>query len=142
MYQDLDPDVLEMFRPGTQIAGRYEILSAVERGKYGQVFQCRDMQNKWRFFAAKICSPAKIDNDNAKVESKLMQKLRDPLKDDNEGHNRILHICDTIVLDKRVILITDFLGISLFEYQKLRYTQSHKQVYSDVQQKLIAQQLF
>lgn len=61
-----------MFQPGTLIDGKYEIIRAIERGKYGQVFQCRDIENKKKYYAAKICSPTKIDKDNAKVESKLM----------------------------------------------------------------------
>ena len=71
-----------------------------------------------------------------------MQKLLQPHPDDNEGYYRLLHIKETIVVQNRVILITDFLGISLYEYQKLKYQQSHKQMYSAIQIKLIAKQVF
>ena len=74
-YQDADPAVLDIFKPGTLIDGKYEVITSVERGKYGQVFKCKDLYNKGKFVAAKVSNSATIDIDNAKVESKLMEKL-------------------------------------------------------------------
>ena len=42
-YQDIDQQVLEVFKTGTVIAGKYEVLCPIARGKYGQVFQCKDL---------------------------------------------------------------------------------------------------
>ena len=82
----------------------------MERGKYGQVFKCKDLYNKGKFVAAKVSNSATIDIDNAKVESKLMEKLLQSYKDDNEGYDRLLHLKETLMIQNRVVIISEFLG--------------------------------
>ena len=74
-YPIKDKEVLKIFTKGKRIANRYEVIEPIDRGKFGQVIKCIDLDGNNKIIAIKISNDNNFDIDNAKVESKLMEKL-------------------------------------------------------------------
>lgn len=69
------------------INDRYDVIGPLDRGKFGQVINCTDSQEENKIIAIKISNDKNFDIDNAKVESKLMERLNIPHSEDNEGYD-------------------------------------------------------
>ena len=66
------------------IANRYEIVYPLDRGKFGQVFKCKDNARNKLDVAVKISNDQSFDIDNDKVEAKIMEKLQIPDNANND----------------------------------------------------------
>ena len=68
--------------------------------------------------AAKISKSKKFDTDNAKVEVRILKQLAKPFDWNqcetdhvtNEGYNSILHMADSFIHEKHVIIVFDLFG--------------------------------
>lgn len=63
------------FPEGKLLGDRYEVVCPIDHGKFGQVLKCKDKRSKNKIVAAKISNVQSFDVDNAKVESKLLERL-------------------------------------------------------------------
>ena len=103
------------FQAGKLIAGRYKVIRLIDHGKFGHVLSCKD-NKKNRIVAAKISNDKSFDVDNAKVESKLLEKLSVPPTNDKEVYDCLLHMEESFMFENRVIIIFESLNLSLFFY--------------------------
>ena len=77
--------------------------------------------------------------ENATVEVRLLQKLKEADPEDNEGHDCVLHILDHFMYDNRIIILAPMLGQNLYLYQQYKFSRSKsKKVFTKKQIRTIA----
>ena len=104
--------------------------------------KCVDIRDKKKIYAAKISKNVEEEVENATVEVRLLQKLREPDPEDNEGHDCVLHILDHFMFDNRVIILAPALGLNLYLYQQQKFARSKsRRLFSKRQMRTIAKQM-
>ncbi len=89
-------------RVGENLGYRYLVSDIVDKGAFGQVVKCLDYKENGREVALKISRNKKFDVDNAQVEYKILQNLKQKDPTDKYGVVRIL---DKFPFRKHVILV-------------------------------------
>ena len=97
------------------IAYRYELLSLLGKGSFGQVLRCIDRKTNTQV-ALKIIRNKKRFHQQAQVEIKILTHLRDRDPDAKYG---IIRMLDTFVFRNHVCLTYELLSLNLYEYMKL-----------------------
>ena len=139
-YSIADKEGFYNTRVGEHLGYRYLIRKIIDKGSFGQVVCCTDLADpNERIVAAKIGKNKKFDVDNANVEIRLLEKLRAPLEEDNEGHDCLVHMVDSFRFRQHVIIIFACLSLNLYKYQKLN--KRTKQAFNPQQLKTIAKQV-
>lgn len=72
-----------------------------------------------RVVAAKISKNKKFDVDNANVEIKIVKKLQQGNRFDNEGKDCLVEFIDSFKFRQHVIMIFECLSYNLYKYQKM-----------------------
>jgi dual specificity tyrosine-phosphorylation-regulated kinase 2/3/4 len=93
------------------IAFRYEILSLLGTGTFGQVFKCYDHKRKEQV-ALKIIKNKPSYRKQAILELKILQSLR---KNDPQGVFNIVKIKNYFVFREHVCISTELLSLSLYD---------------------------
>jgi len=94
---------------------RYEILSMLGKGSFGQVVRCIDHKTGAQV-ACKIIRNKKRFHTQAQVEIKVLSHLRDR---DPDGKYGIIRMLDTFTWRNHVCLTYELLSMNLYEYMKL-----------------------
>lgn len=131
------------FQGGEMLGDHFLVISPIDQGKFGQVVKILDMRTKRKtYYAAKISNNIPHEVENAKYEIELMKKLQEPHIRDNEGHDQILQMVDNFIYDNRVVILSNHLGLNLYNYQQNRIAKlKKKQVFSKKQMKTTAKQM-
>jgi dual specificity tyrosine-phosphorylation-regulated kinase 2/3/4 len=100
---------------GDHLAFRYEILSFLGRGSFGQVCKCFDHKNK-ELVALKIIRNKKRFHKQGLVEAKLLHHMKesDPL-----DMNNIVRIKSHMFFRNHLCIVFELLSMNLFEFIKL-----------------------
>eukprot|EP01006_Ploeotia_vitrea_P046690 TRINITY_DN67053_c6_g9_i1.p1 TRINITY_DN67053_c6_g9~~TRINITY_DN67053_c6_g9_i1.p1 ORF type:complete len:590 (+),score=41.50 TRINITY_DN67053_c6_g9_i1:143-1912(+) len=96
------------------IAFRYEILSILGKGSFGQVCKCYDYKNNTSV-ACKIIRNKKRFHHQALVEVKILETLRDHDADDNYN---IIRMLDYFYFRNHLCITFELLSINLYEFIK------------------------
>ena len=96
---------------GDHIAYRYEILSLLGKGNFGQVALCHDHKRNEKT-ALKIVRNKSRFNQQAAIEIKVLQTLRE---NDPEGKNHVIKIKNFFVFRKHVCMTFERLSMNLYE---------------------------
>jgi dual specificity tyrosine-phosphorylation-regulated kinase 2/3/4 len=97
------------------ISYRYEILSMLGKGSFGQVVRCIDHKTNSQI-AVKIIRNKKRFHTQAQVEIRVLSHLRDR---DQDGKYGIIRMLDTFTFRNHVCLTYELLSMNLYEYMKL-----------------------
>ena len=91
---------------------RYEVLSILGKGSFGQVLQCFDHFKK-EIMAVKIIRNQRRFHKQALVEIEILQRLRD-----NDPHNvtNVIHLKEHFQFRNHVCITFELLSINLYEY--------------------------
>ncbi|OMJ75725.1 hypothetical protein SteCoe_25062 [Stentor coeruleus] len=99
---------------GDHIAYRYEILSILGKGSFGQVIKCYDHKAK-KHVAIKIIRNQKRFHRQGKVEIKVLQHIK---THDPNGQSHSVQMMDYFIFRKHICLIFEILNINLYELLK------------------------
>lgn len=99
---------------GQHIAYRFEIISRVGKGSFGQVFKCHD-HKKNEVVALKILRNKKRLHKQGLIEAKVVEEL---CKYDPEDKKNIIRIWEKFVFRKHLVLTFEMLSINLYEFIK------------------------
>lgn len=102
--------------PGTKIKDRYEIISQIGMGTFGKVFHCHDNKHK-DMVAVKVVRSVKRYVDSAKIEADILDHIYDCQA--KQKSNYCLKLYSHFELDKYYFLVTEKLGLSLYDVMKL-----------------------
>ena len=101
---------------GEQLGYRYIVGEVVDKGAFGQVVKCIDLKENGREVALKISRNKKFDTDNAQVEYKLLNLLKEKDPNDIRGVVRVL---DCFSFRKHVVIVFELLGLNLFKHMHI-----------------------
>lgn len=110
------------------LAFRYEIISMLGKGTFGQVVKCFDHKHHEEV-AVKVIKNKKSYHKQAIIELKILQKLR---QDDPEGKYNIVKIKNYFLFRKHICITFELLSISLYDlltqnnYEGLSLTLIHR----------------
>lgn len=93
---------------------RYECIKLLGQGSFGQVVECYDHKTNTKV-ALKIIRNRKKFHDQAKVEVKVLEALRD---NDPSDQKNIIQIIDHFVFRNHICITTELLSINLYELIK------------------------
>eukprot|EP00742_Colponemidia_sp_Colp-10_P006299 GILJ01006751.1.p1 GENE.GILJ01006751.1~~GILJ01006751.1.p1 ORF type:complete len:598 (-),score=65.09 GILJ01006751.1:440-2233(-) len=96
------------------IAFRYEVISTLGKGSFGQVVKAFDYKNN-EFVALKIIRNKRRFHHQALVEVKILEHLRDR---DVEDSTNIVHIKDYFYFRSHLCITFELLSINLYEFIK------------------------
>lgn len=96
------------------IAFRYEILSSLGRGSFGQVLKVMDHKTKTKL-ALKIIRNKKKFEYQAKIEIKVLKDIKNH---DRHDRSNIIKIIDNFIFRKHICLTFDLYSINLYELVK------------------------
>ncbi|KAJ3413890.1 Dual specificity tyrosine-phosphorylation-regulated kinase [Chytridiales sp. JEL 0842] len=96
------------------IAYRYEIVSLLGKGSFGQVVKCYDHKLKTHV-ALKIIRNKKRFEKQGMVEVKVLDKLRN---EDSEKSHNLIHMLDYFHFRNHLCITFELLGINLYEWLK------------------------
>lgn len=104
---------------GDHIAYRYEIISILGRGSFGQVCKCMDHKQR-EYVAVKIIRNKKRFHQQGIVEVKVLEHMRDNDPDDS---NNIVHVRDRFLFRKHLVrakqcISFELLSVNLYELLK------------------------
>lgn len=99
---------------GQHLAYRYEIVSRLGKGSFGQVFKCMDHKNN-EVVALKILRNKKRLYKQGLIEAQIIEQLCD---NDPEDKKNIIRIKEKFVFRKHLILTFEMLSINLYEFIK------------------------
>jgi dual specificity tyrosine-phosphorylation-regulated kinase 2/3/4 len=104
---------------GDHFAYRYEIVSILGRGSFGQVCRCVDHKSK-ETVAIKVIRNKKRFHQQGLVEVKVLELLRD---NDLEDNNNIVHLRERFVFRKHLVrtrqcISFELLSVNLYELLK------------------------
>ncbi|KNC48066.1 CMGC/DYRK/DYRK1 protein kinase [Thecamonas trahens ATCC 50062] len=105
-----------IIKPGEVFDNRYEIISRIGRGSFGQVAKGYDRLNKEKV-ALKIIKNKTAFFQQAKIERQLLQLLN---SEDPEDVHCIVRLRDTFVYHSHLVLVFELLSYNL--YDLLRHT--------------------
>lgn len=98
---------------------RYEVLSTLGKGSFGQVCKCLDHKTSDIVALKIIKNKAKFHKQGA-VEVKVLKHLNDHDRDDNQNVVRIL---SSFTFRSHLCIIFELLSINLYEFLKLNHFQ-------------------
>lgn len=101
--------------PGDHLDYRYEVISMLGKGSFGQVFKCFDHKNKGTV-ALKIVKNKKKFHKQGAVEVKLLKKLAE--QDPNDCFN-IVQMKTHFLFRNHLCLVFELLSMSLYDLLKL-----------------------
>ena len=96
------------------ISYRYEVLSILGKGSFGQVLKCYDYKTH-KLQAVKIIRNKKRFHHQALVEVKVLEMLRH--KDTDDGHN-VVHMEDSFCFRGHLCIAFELMSINLYELIK------------------------
>ncbi|KAJ3306776.1 Dual specificity tyrosine-phosphorylation-regulated kinase, partial [Blyttiomyces sp. JEL0837] len=96
------------------VAYRYEVVSLLGKGSFGQVVKCYDHKKKTHV-ALKIIRNKKRFEKQGMVEVKVLDKLR---QEDAENTYNIIHMLDYFYFRNHLCITFELLGINLYEWLK------------------------
>ncbi|KAH6562149.1 hypothetical protein BASA62_009356 [Batrachochytrium salamandrivorans] len=96
------------------ICYRYEILSLLGKGSFGQVLKCYDHKSKTNV-ALKIIRNKKRFEKQGAIEVKILKKIRD---EDPDNKHSLIHIFDSFTFRGHLCLTFELLGANLYEWLK------------------------
>ena len=100
---------------GEQLGYRYEVVSVVDQGSFGQVVKCIDHGHpQHRIVAAKISKKDVQDVDNMIVEVRFLQSLGK--RKDEVGGDRIVEYIEHFKFRGHIIIVFEFLHLNLFRF--------------------------
>jgi dual specificity tyrosine-phosphorylation-regulated kinase 2/3/4 len=99
---------------GEHISYRYELLSPLGRGSFGQVFKALDHKHGEEV-ALKIIRNKSRFHRQAVVEVKVLKHLREA---DAEGRYNVVHLRNYFVFRKHVCIAFELLSINLYDFLK------------------------
>lgn len=104
---------------GDHIAYRYEIISTLGRGSFGQVCKCMDHKQQ-EFVAVKVIRNKRRFHQQGVVEVKVLEHMRDH---DPEDSNNVVHLRDRFIFRKHLVTSTqcisfELLSVNLYELLK------------------------
>lgn len=100
-------------RIGEQLGYRYQVCDIVDKGAFGQVVKCFDIKDSGREVAIKISRNKKFDFDNAMVEYKILNTIKQHDPTDSSG---IVRVMDSFPFRKHYILVFELLGVNLYKH--------------------------
>ena len=86
------------------IGGRYQVLSAIGRGTFGQVFKAYDHKNK-EYVALKVIKNDQKFTTQARVEVKILRAINDQ---DLQKKSNIIEIKDSFMYKNHMVLVMLF----------------------------------
>ncbi|KAJ3196751.1 Dual specificity tyrosine-phosphorylation-regulated kinase [Irineochytrium annulatum] len=111
-YDDARGDYYLTFHD--HIAYRYEIISLLGKGSFGQVVKCYDHKHKVHV-AVKIIRNKKRFEKQGVVEVKVLDRLR---QEDSSNMYNIIHMHDHFYFRGHLCITFELLGINLYEWLK------------------------
>ncbi|KXS16268.1 kinase-like protein [Gonapodya prolifera JEL478] len=93
---------------------RYEVVSLLGKGSFGQVVKCWDHRER-RFVALKIIRNKKRFEKQGMVEVKVLDRLRHA---DSDNMHNIIHMGDSFHFRGHLCITSELLGINLYEWLK------------------------
>ncbi|KAI8804598.1 hypothetical protein BJ742DRAFT_450665 [Cladochytrium replicatum] len=100
--------------PKDHIAYRYEIISLLGKGSFGQVAKCFDHKDKTHV-ALKIIRNKQRFEKQGVVEVKVLDRIR---REDASGTNHAVHMGDHFYFRGHLCITFELLGINLYEWLK------------------------
>ncbi|KAI9362970.1 kinase-like domain-containing protein [Zopfochytrium polystomum] len=94
------------------IAYRYEVISLLGKGSFGQVVKCYDHKKKINV-ALKIIRNKKRFEKQGMVEVKVLDRLR---QEDYDDSNNLIHMLDYFYFRNHLCITFELLGINLYEW--------------------------
>ena len=99
---------------GNHFAYRFEIISTLGKGSFGQVFKCFDHKNGTTV-ALKVLRNKKRLYKQGLIEAKILETL---CSNDPEDKKNIIKIIEKFVFRKHLILVFEMLSMNLYEFIK------------------------
>ncbi|KAJ1553975.1 Dual specificity tyrosine-phosphorylation-regulated kinase [Cladochytrium tenue] len=96
------------------IGYRYEIVSLLGKGSFGQVARCFDHKTK-TYVAIKMIRNKKRFEKQGVVEVKVLDKIR---KEDSDDTQNVIHMVDSFYFRHHLCITTELLGTNLYEWIK------------------------
>ncbi|KAI9340677.1 kinase-like domain-containing protein [Zopfochytrium polystomum] len=94
------------------IAYRYEVISLLGKGSFGQVAKCYD-HKKRSHVALKIIRNKKRFEKQGMVEVKVLDRLR---REDVDNSNHVIHMMDYFYFRSHLCITFELLGVNLYEW--------------------------
>ncbi|KAJ3346745.1 Dual specificity tyrosine-phosphorylation-regulated kinase [Entophlyctis luteolus] len=96
------------------IGYRYECISILGKGSFGQAIKCYDHKTK-SIVAVKIIRNKKRFEKQGMVEVKVLDRLR---KEDADNTHNLVHMLDSFYFRGHLCIVFELLGINLYEWVK------------------------
>ncbi|KAJ3405574.1 Dual specificity tyrosine-phosphorylation-regulated kinase [Chytriomyces hyalinus] len=100
------------FTPHDHIGYRYECITILGKGSFGQVAKCFDHKTK-SIVALKIIRNKKRFEKQGTVEVKVLDRLR---KEDADNTNNLVHMLDSFYFRGHLCITFELLGTNLYEW--------------------------
>jgi dual specificity tyrosine-phosphorylation-regulated kinase 2/3/4 len=100
--------------PGDHIAYRYEVLSVIGSGSFGQVAKCFDHKHKEEV-ALKVIRNRRNFHKQGVVEVRVLEKLRES---DSKREFNCIHTKGSFVFRQHLVISFELLSINLYEFLK------------------------
>jgi dual specificity tyrosine-phosphorylation-regulated kinase 2/3/4 len=120
-FDDIHTDYLLVKRD--HIAYRYEILSLLGRGSFGQVCECFDHKKKEKV-AVKVIKNKQKFHQQAKVEIRVLQSMRENDPEDKKG---IIRMKNYFLFRNHVCITFELISVNLYEFLRLNHFQGISQ---------------
>ncbi|ODQ54814.1 kinase-like protein [Saitoella complicata NRRL Y-17804] len=108
---------------------RYKIMNILGQGTFGKVVKCWDRTHQ-KYVAIKVIRAVQKYRDASKVELRVLKTLRER---DPDNLHRCIHLRDCFDFRNHICIVTDLLGISVFDFLKLNsfipFPPSHIQLF-------------
>ncbi|KAL1871289.1 hypothetical protein VTK73DRAFT_2157 [Phialemonium thermophilum] len=100
--------------PDTELASQYRIVRLLGQGTFGKVVEAVDRKTD-KPVAVKVIRSVQKYRDAAKIELRALKTLRE---NDAENRFRCIHLRDCFDFRGHICIVTDLLGLSLFDFLK------------------------
>ena len=120
-FDDSHSDYLLVKRD--HIAYRYEILSLLGRGSFGQVCKCFDHKKKEKVAVKVIKNKSKFYQ-QAKIEIRVLQSMRESDPEDTRG---IIRMKNYFLFRSHVCITFELISLNLYEFLRLNHFQGLSQ---------------
>ena len=110
-----DPNSDYLLVKKDHISYRYEIISLLGRGSFGQVCECFDHKKKEKV-AIKVIKNKRKFHQQAKVEIRILQSMRE---NDPEDNKNIIKMQNFFMFRNHVCIVFELISISLYEFLQL-----------------------
>ncbi|MCJ1458343.1 dual specificity protein kinase kns1 [Mycoblastus sanguinarius] len=96
------------------IGDRYQVYRLLGQGTFGKVVEAYDKRRKTKC-AIKIIRSVQKYRDASRIELRVLQTLS---QNDQENHNKCIHLRDCFDFRNHICIVTDLLGQSVFDFLK------------------------